>query len=66
MRCERSPEVIEARDGREAPERIGQDLIDLALSMPGMTGTEVLSALRTADSACPDVAVIVLAGVGTK
>jgi DNA-binding response OmpR family regulator len=55
-------EVLQAADGREAVELAGKErprLVLLDVAMPGMTGVEVLGAMRAAD---PAVVVIVLTG----
>jgi two-component system response regulator AtoC len=58
-------ESVPAADGEEALERFSAEKIDLVLTdlkMPGMSGVELLSRIRTLD---PDVPVIVLTAHGT-
>ncbi|MFI5396096.1 MAG: sigma-54-dependent transcriptional regulator [Candidatus Binatia bacterium] len=58
-------ESVPAANGEEALERFGAEKIDLVLTdmkMPGMSGVELLSRIRTVD---PDVPVIMLTAHGT-
>ena len=59
--------VVEACDGKEALELLSRpneiDVVMLDVRMPGPSGTEVLKRIK---AMCPDLAVVILTGYGSK